>query len=54
MSERGVGRLVDALSIHFADTGFGMKDVGEHYEIACSKSSVAKLAGEYVNGWFAK
>ena len=54
VSERGVGRLVDAMSIHFDGVGFGMKDIGEHYEIACSKSSVSKLAGEYVNGWLAK
>ena len=53
-SKSQIDRLVDALSIHFDGVGFGLKDIGEHYEIACSKSSASKLAGEYVNGWLAK
>ena len=53
-NEKGIDRLVDALSIHFDGVGFGSNDIGTHYEIACSDSGVSEKANEYIAGWLAK
>lgn len=53
-NKRGVGRLVDALSIYFYDVGFGSKDIGTHYEIACSDAGVSEKAREFIAGWLEK
>lgn len=54
ISPRGLSRLIDALSIHFAGVGFASSEIETHYEIACSSAKVADSAREYIAGWLAK